>query len=60
MLKVFIFYQSDQSYFFDFISTYLPRNIRVYDKKLLKNTSNFYYYLDLLIGIISNKKYHLS
>ena len=58
MLKVFIFYQSDQSYFFDFILTYLPRNIRAYDKKLLKNTSNFYN--DLLILVIPNKIYHLS
>ena len=58
MLKVFIFYQSDQSYFFDFILTYLPRKIRVYNKKLLKNKSNFYN--DLLIGVIPNKIYHLS
>ena len=58
MLKVLIFYQSDQSYFFDFIVTYLPRKIRVYNKTLLKSTSNFY--LDLLIGLIPNKKYYFS
>ena len=58
MLKVLVFYQSDQSYFFDFISTYLPRNIIAYDKKLLKNTS--YFYNDLLIGVIPNKIHHLS